>query len=213
MSVKRVVLIRPGETDWNKIERWQGIVAVPLNMHGIKQAQRLAKFVRNIGLNVIYSSDVRRARDTATVLSEYANVPIHYDERLRERHLGLWQGLSMNEMRDWYKKQYDELMQDPINIPAPEGESRAQVAERVTACFEDILKSDHETIGIITHTTAIRVLLSKLIPDSNPFDMQFRNISVTTVVSRDNQTWELTQLDDVTHLDGMQSSSFEGRIG
>ncbi|MGB7337785.1 MAG: histidine phosphatase family protein [Phototrophicaceae bacterium] len=213
MSVKRVVLIRPGETDWNKIGRWQGIVAVPLNMHGIKQAQRLAKFVRNIGLDVIYSSDVRRARDTAAVLSEYANVPIHYDARLRERHLGLWQGLSMNEMRDWYKKQYDELMSDPVNTPAPEGESRAQVAERVTASFNDILKTEYETIGIITHTTAIRVLLSQLIPDSNPFEMQFRNISVTTIASDDNKTWSLTQLDDVTHLDGMVSHAFTDRIG
>ncbi|MEO1289544.1 MAG: histidine phosphatase family protein, partial [Chloroflexota bacterium] len=81
MTVKRVVLIRPGETDWNKIGRWQGIVAVPLNTHGIEQAKRLAKFVRNIALDVIYSSDVRRAKDTASVLSEYTSVPIIYDKR------------------------------------------------------------------------------------------------------------------------------------
>lgn len=213
MTVKRVVLIRPGETDWNKVGRWQGIVAVPLNTQGIEQTKRLAKFVRNIGLEAIYSSDVRRAKDTAVVLSEYANVPIRYDERLRERHLGLWQGLSMNEMRDWYKGAYDSLMKDPLNTPAPGGESRADVAKRVKAMFNQILETNYETVGIITHTTAIRSLLGELIPDIDAFNMQFRNISVTTLASKDGKSWEITQLDDVTHLEGMASESFRGRIG
>jgi broad specificity phosphatase PhoE len=213
MSVKRVVFIRPGETEWNKIGRWQGTVAVPLNTHGIEQAKRLAKFIRNIGLDVIYSSDVRRAKDTASVLSEYANVPIHYDERLRERHLGLWQGLTMNEMREWYKADYEALMADPLNTPAPDGESRAHVAERVTECFDEILARGGETVGIISHTTAIRVLLSQLIPDINAFGMEFHNISVTTIVSDDEGNWQITQLDDVTHLEGMQSGTFKGTIG
>lgn len=213
MSVKRVVFIRPGETDWNKIGRWQGIVAVPLNTHGIKQTQRLAKFIRNIRLDMIYSSDVRRAKETASVLSEYAKVPIHYDNRLRERHLGLWQGLSMNEMRDWYKGQYAELQKDPLNTRAPEGESRADVAERVTACFNEMLEKGGGNIGIISHTTAIRVLLSNLIPDITAFDMQFRNISVTTIVSQDDGSWKLTQLDDVTHLEGMHAGTFTGFPG
>ena len=65
MAVKRVVFIRPGETEWNKIGRWQGIVGVPLNGHGRAQAERLAKFVRNINLDALYSSDLRRAKDTA----------------------------------------------------------------------------------------------------------------------------------------------------
>ena len=186
MAVKRVVFIRPGETEWNKINRWQGTVAVPLNTHGVEQAKRLAKFIRNIGLDVIYSSDVRRAKDTAVVLSEYANVPIHYDERLRERYLGLWQGLTMNEMRDWYKEDYDALMKDPLNTPAPGGESPSQVAERVTDCFKDILESDAETVGILSHTTSIRVLLAQLVPDINPFNMEFHNISVTTIALNDD---------------------------
>ncbi|MEM9951998.1 MAG: histidine phosphatase family protein [Chloroflexota bacterium] len=213
MTVKRVVLIRPGETDWNKIGRWQGIVAVPLNIHGIEQAKRLAKFVRNIALDVIYSSDVRRAKDTASVLSEYTSVPIIYDKRLRERHLGLWQGLSMNEMRDWYKGAYDELMKDPFNSPAPEGESRADVAVRVREIFDEILQTEYETVGIITHTTAIRVLLTELLPDVDAFNMDFRNISVTTLIAHADATWEMTQLDDVTHLEGMSSSPFKGKIG
>lgn len=213
MSVKRVIFIRPGETEWNKVGRWQGIVAIPLNLHGIGQAKRLAKFVRNIHLDVIYSSDLRRAKDTAIVLSEYTKVPFHYDERLRERHMGLWQGLTTNEIRDWYKVPYQELLADPHNLPAPNGESRKQVADRVSECFHEIMTKGSETIGIISHTTATRTLLAELVPDSKPYDLQFRNMSVTTIVANDDGTWEITQKDDVTHLEGMPSDPFTGRIG
>lgn len=213
MSVKRVVLIRPGETEWNKIGRWQGVVAIPLNLHGIGQAKRLAKFVRNIHLDAIYSSDLRRAKDTTAVLSEYTKVPFHYDERLRERHMGLWQGLNTNEIRDWYKIKYEELMVNPQILPAPEGESRQQVADRVSECFHDILAKGGETIGMISHTTAIRTLLAELVPDSKPYDLEFRNMSVTTIVANDDDTWSISQFDDVTHLEGMQSDPFAGRIG
>lgn len=212
MSVKRVVFIRPGETEWNKIGRWQGIVAIPLNMHGITQAKRLAQFVRNIGLDVIYSSNLRRAKDTAAVLSEYTHVPFHYDERLRERDMGLWQGLSTNEIRDWYKVQYEELIADPQNVPVPRGESRAQVSARVNACFQEVTAKEGETIGIISHTTAIRSILAELIPNSDPYNIPFHNMSVTTI-ARDNNVWSISQLDDMTHLEGMKSAVFSGKIG
>lgn len=213
MSVKRVVFIRPGETEWNKIGRWQGIVAVPLNMHGIAQAKRLAKFIRNINLDAIYSSDLRRAKDTATVLSEYTNVPFHYDERLRERDMGLWQGLTTNEIRDWYKITYEELVADPHNFLVPKGESRAQVSKRVNECFQDVIARGGETIGIISHTTAIRTLLAELVADSDPYNLLFRNMSVTTISANDDGLWILSQLDDVTHLEGMKSGAFEEKMG
>ncbi|MEL7434856.1 MAG: histidine phosphatase family protein, partial [Chloroflexota bacterium] len=200
MTVERVVFIRPGETEWNRVGRWQGIVNIPLNAHGINQAKRLAQFVRNIGLDALVASDLRRARDTASILSEYANAPVTYDERLRERDMGVWQGLTTHEIRDWYKKKYEELLEDPHNYKVPNGESRAEVEKRASACFESIVAdSNATTIGIISHTTAIRTILGAFVPDCKPYDMHFRNMSVTTVVLSDD-TWRVTQLDDVMHL-------------
>lgn len=211
MSVTRVVLIRVGETQWNAIGRWQGIVAVPLNAHGIAQSRRLAKFVRNIGLTAIYSSDLRRARDTAGIISEYANVKLSYDDRLRERHMGEWQGLTINEIRDWYRGTYHELVDDPHNVPVPGGESRVQVSQRVNAFFNQVVQQENDTIGIITHTTAIRTLLAEQVPKSNPYDLHFRNLSATTITRQEDDTWRITQLDDVTHLEGM-SSAYVGEV-
>lgn len=207
MTVERVVFIRPGETEWNRVGRWQGIVNIPLNAHGINQAKRLAKFMRNIGLDALVASDLRRARDTAGILSEYANAPVSYDKRLRERDMGVWQGLTTHEIRDWYKKQYEDLLEDPHQYKVPNGESRADVEKRASACFEQIVtENDASTLGIISHTTAIRTILGVFVPDSNPYGMHFRNMSVTTIVRTPDASWRVTQLDDVMHLEGMPST-------
>ena len=156
MAVKRVMFIRPGETEWNKLGRWQGHVAVPLNAHGKAQAERLATFIRPIGLSALYSSDLRRARDTAEVIAKYSGLKPIYDPRLRERNMGEWQGITMDEIVTWYPDSYKIVQADPHNFQVPGGESRRQVAGRVRMAFEDIIGRGGDTIGIISHTTAIR---------------------------------------------------------
>lgn len=208
MAVNRVVLMRPGETEWNKLGRWQGLVQVPLNEHGRAQAARLARFIRNIGLDVLYSSDLRRARDTAAIISEELGFEPRYEQRLRERNMGQWQGLTLREIVDWYPDEYERLLHDPHNYQIPGGESRRQVANRVRACFEDIVGRGGDVVGVISHTTTIKTLLAHLVPDSKPYDMSFSNMSVTTVRHDGGDTWEITQLDDVTHLEGMGTFAF-----
>jgi broad specificity phosphatase PhoE len=208
MTVQRVVFIRPGETDWNKLERWQGHVIVPLNSTGRAQAERLAQFIRPIGLTSIYSSDLRRARDTAEILCALSDLTPIYDARLRERSMGEWQGLTLREIVEWEPQQYARLIADPDGYQVPLGESRRQVALRARAAFDEIILQGGETIGVITHTTAMRSLIAGLVPGSNPYHMQFKNMSVTTIVRQQDGNWQISQLDDVTHLEGMPTQSF-----
>jgi broad specificity phosphatase PhoE len=208
MTVKRVMFIRPGETEWNKLGRCQGHVAVPFNAHVQAQAERLAKFIRPIGLNVLYSSDLRRARDTAEIIAKFTDLKPIYDPRLRERSMGEWQGITLDEIVTWYPEAYARVQADPQNFQIPGGESRRQVAERVKMAFEDIIARGGDTIGIISHTTAIRSLIAALIPESDGYNLHFKNMSVTTLMQEDNQTWRISQLDDVTHLEGITSTTF-----
>ncbi len=208
MAVKRVVFMRPGETEWNKIGRWQGHVEVPLNEQGRVQVQRLAQFVRPLGFKAIYSSDLRRAKDTADIIAAACGLQPRYDPRLRERHMGEWQGLTLSEIQSWYPDSYARMQADPNGFQIPGGESRKQVTERVRAAFEDIILRGGEIIGIISHATALRLLLADLVPDCDPYTINFRNMSVTTLVHEEGNVWSLSQLDDVTHLEGMPSMSF-----
>jgi alpha-ribazole phosphatase/probable phosphoglycerate mutase len=207
MAVKRIVFIRPGETDWNRDGRWQGWVAVPLNELGRQQAMRLANYIRHLNVGALYTSDLRRAAETAGVLSErlgYAPIP---DRRLRERNIGSWQGLTPDEMQAWYPDEYAKLLADPLGFCVPGGESLAEVRARMHEAFQEIVAQDKgETIGVISHTTAIHQLLSLLIPDTKAGRVTVSNTSVTTIV-RDGGNWRLVAADDVSHLEGLESKA------
>jgi broad specificity phosphatase PhoE len=209
MTVKRVVFVRTGETEWNRLGRWQGWVAAPLNAHGQRQVQKLAKFVRHIAMSALYSSDLRRAKDTAAPIAEACNFEPIYDERLRERHIGDWQGLTLEEVSDWYAETYHACVIDPDQAPVPGGETRAQVRERMLAVFADILAQDKgETVGVVSHTTAIKALLTHLLPDADERGMVLDNSSVTTIVrDGDGTPWRVVMVGDGAHLEGLETKA------
>jgi probable phosphoglycerate mutase len=206
MAIQRLVFLRPGETDWNKLERWPGTVAVPLNEIGRAQAERLAQYIRNTGMNVLYSSDLRRARETAEIIAKALDVRIVEDPRLRERAVGIWQGLTRLEIADWYPHEYAQLQADPENYRIPGGESRRDVRERLQSFIRDVFARDEgEVIGILSHTTAMRTLLPELVPDFPAEKIKYSNMSVTTVGRREDGTWQIIMLDDTRHLEGLQT--------
>jgi len=207
MAVERIIFIRPGETDWNKQERWQGWVATPLNAHGREQAEALARFLRTIGMSALYTSDLRRAVQTAEILSRVGEFDTIPDERLRERSIGDWQGLTLDEMRSWYVDEYAAMLKDADTYRVPGGESREDVRVRMKAAFEDVLKQERgETVGILTHTTALKVLMEDLFPGYNPLTVNLGNTSVTTMRRRDDG-WKLIAVDDCLHLEGLRTAA------
>lgn len=206
MTVKRVIFIRPGETDWNHDFRWQGWVAIPLNDHGRQQAERLANYVRHIGMSALYTSDLRRATETAAILTAKLGFAPIMDERLRERNIGNWQGLTPAEMERWYPDEYERLRADSAKYRVPGGESRADVQARIVEAFGDILKQDKgETIGILSHTTAIHCLLAEIMPEVVGREVKVSNTSVTTIHLNDDGKWELVTADDIMHLEGLEA--------
>lgn len=209
MTVKRVIFIRPGETDWNRLGRWQGWAAVPLNERGKSQSRQLAKFIRNIGMSALYTSDLKRAIETAEILAEQLGFPPILDSRLRERNIGAWQGLTLDEMCAWYPDEYAHLLEDPMNFRVPGGESRHDVLERALQAFNGILTQDKgATVGILSHTTTIHVLLRELVADQYMAEVPVSNSSVTTITGNKDGTWKLVTADDVMHLEGLESKRY-----
>ncbi len=207
MAVERIIFIRPGETDWNKLERWQGWVATPLNEHGRQQSEALARFLRSIGMTALYTSDLKRALQTAEILQRASSFELIPDERLRERNIGLWQGLTLDEMRKWYAEEYAAMLKDADTYRVPGGESREDVRVRMTAAFDDVLaQAKGETVGMLTHTTALKVLMEDLFPGYNPLTVDLGNTSVTTLRRKDDG-WKLVAVDDCLHLEGLRTSA------
>lgn len=209
--VKRVIFIRPGETEWNRLGRWQGWTATPLSAHGRAQVEQLAKFIRHIGMKALYSSDLRRAVETARILADRLGFEPIFDPRLRERGVGVWQGLTVPEMRAWFPEEYEQLIRDPDHFRMEGGESRADVRARMFEAFQDaVADGKGETIGILSHTSAIRSLLSELIPGFDPYESVIGNTSVTTIYRPDEQhPWQIVIENDLSHLEGLESQSLD----
>jgi probable phosphoglycerate mutase len=209
MTVKRVILIRPGETAWNREGRWQGWVPSPLSDYGRAQVMALGRYIRNIGMKAVYGSDLRRAKETAEILCRQLDFEPVYDARWRERDIGQWQGMTLDEIRTWCPDEYRLLQADVDNFRVPGGESRRDVRDRVMAAFAEIVSAEAgSTIGIITHTTSTHMLLQALVPDYDVYATILGNSSVTTVALGDDGRWMIVAANDVSHLEGLTSRTF-----
>jgi broad specificity phosphatase PhoE len=143
-----ILVARHGETDWNLERRWQGWADPPLNENGRAQARELAAQLAEVPFDAVYSSDLRRAHETAEIVAAPHGVPVIADARLREVDVGSWSGLLHTEVAERYP---DGVRTD--------GETPEQHAERVRKAVEEIAReNDGRRILIVTHGGSIRAL-------------------------------------------------------
>jgi len=156
VATTRLLLARHGETDWNRVGRWQGHADPPLNEAGRRQAEALADALDGDGVAAVYSSDLRRARETAHVVAKRLGLPVIEDRGLREIDVGSWSGLTREEVRERYPDGFARWLQGEIGH---DGETREQLTERVVDAVGRIA-SGHEgdTVLVVTHGGAIRAL-------------------------------------------------------
>ncbi|MHB8133225.1 MAG: histidine phosphatase family protein [Anaerolineaceae bacterium] len=155
-------LIRHGQTDWNIQNRYQGQVDVPLNETGINQARNAAKMLAGQSFNLLYSSDLMRAVQTAEELSKVVDLPIHKDPRLREINQGQWQGLLIDEVLNPKMESISTKVETIESFHPPDGESIIEVADRVWRCLDDLAKiHTHHNIILVSHGMAIATALCK----------------------------------------------------
>jgi broad specificity phosphatase PhoE len=148
----RLILLRHGETDWNVEGRWQGQIDTPLNARGLIQAAEAARSLDHIPIAAIYSSDLRRAFETASQVASIKGLPVHTDARLRELHQGEWQGMLVSEIKNRYTERLRQRTKNPHMVSPPGGESVQQVANRVLPCVSEIIKKHpQDSVLIVTH--------------------------------------------------------------
>ncbi|MBE6452260.1 MAG: histidine phosphatase family protein [Alphaproteobacteria bacterium] len=157
-------LFRHGETNYNIEKRWQGCsIDAPLNDNGMAQARLLADKLQDLGIKELYSSRLKRAVQTAGIVSEKLNVPINYITDLREGNLGQAEGRIYSDVEQmfpdifqaWYSPEND------MNISFPDGETKQQMQDRMFNVFQRLLKSDADIVGVCSHGSSIRYLLMK----------------------------------------------------
>jgi glucosyl-3-phosphoglycerate phosphatase len=153
-----LVLWRHGQSVWNAERRWQGQSDPPLSPLGEQQARRAARLLAALGPAAIYSSDLRRAADTAGQLARVTGIPVQIDKNLRERGGGSWEGLTGTEIQARYPAAW------AARFPS-DGEHIAAVAERVAEVMErvaDGLEAGSRAV-VVSHGAALNMGMSRLL--------------------------------------------------
>lgn len=143
MTIRRLVMLRHGQTEWNAGSRMQGQIDTDLTELGREQAAAAAEVLAKRHPLRIVSSDLRRALDTANALGERSGVPVDVDTRLRETHLGDWQGLTHHEV-DAIAPGARVAWRDDARWAPHGGESRVDVADRGTPLVDELLEQHPE---------------------------------------------------------------------
>ncbi len=199
----RIGLIRHGETFWNRMGRWQGHAAVPLNEEGMHQARLLADYLlpQSNQITAIYASDLKRASDTAQALADRLKKPLHHDARLREIDVGEWQGLTGDEIRAWDGERFETVQRDPFGTQRPGGESLDQVAERALAFLKEVVQQHTEGyVLVISHGGTIRTILQRLaVVGEGRIWVDNTSITLLRYLHADNR-WMLDAFNVLEHL-------------
>lgn len=148
----RIIVIRHGETEWNVAKRIQGHGDSSLTAAGVEQAEALARRLALENFDVLLSSDLGRAMQTARRIAELSPHEVIPDPRFRERNFGAGEGLTYDEIDRKYPEAFSRVREVDPDYAIPGGESRRQFHERVAKAFESLVR-EHEgrTVVVVAH--------------------------------------------------------------
>lgn len=159
MSETTLIVIRHGETEWNREKRMQGTTDTQLSDVGRSQAQALGRRLAARSFGALYSSDLSRARDTALAIAEHTGIEVVTDPRLQERRFGIFEGLIAAEIIARYPEEHARFSSRDPDYEVPGGESASSFARRCLGCLAEI--ADRHSGGevvVVTHGLVLDAL-------------------------------------------------------
>jgi broad specificity phosphatase PhoE len=209
MSSTHVVIIRHGQSQGNAEGRFGGHTDTPLSPRGRKQARATAKALASEKFSAIYSSDLPRAIETATPLATLARVPLITTEALRERSVGVMEGLTFEEAAEQHPEQYQALLRRDFDHILLEGESYRQTLDRASRQLDDAIEEHRGgRIVLFAHTGTICILILHLMgaldaPELKPVWIATANCGIARFELRDDGFVRVLCVNDTRHLAGI----------
>lgn len=200
-----VILIRHGETDWNVQGRFQGQIDVPLNAFGQRQAARMAERLAQEHVDVFYSSDLLRTRQTAEPALHKLKLQAALDAALREQHFGILEGMSFDEVQAAHPDRLAEWLRHDPDYALPDGESvRSFHARAVGAVRTLARRHPGQTLAVVTHGGVLDMLYRTVhgLPLHGPRDCPIPNAGLNRL-RVDGDRIEIIRWADDAHLAGL----------
>ncbi len=184
-------IVRHGETEWNKVKRLQGQTDIPLAEEGIRLAKVTGEGMQKLPIDLVISSPLTRAVQTARLMTAGRDIPILTDERVKEISFGKWEGECIFDSEVLPKEFRKLFYEDPLHcICAPGGETFSDVCKRTGEFYQSLLENPdyaEKCILISTHGAAGRCLLTQFYEDKTDIWRGGvpQNCAVTTVEIQD----------------------------
>lgn len=162
----KVLLVRHGETDWNLEQRFQGVSDIPLCERGRAQAASLREHLDGERFDVVFSSPLQRAHETAEILSGMPRARIETIPEIQEMNQGELEGLTWKELLAQHPEIISQWMSEPVDLRIPGGETIREVASRVAAGLRAIRERAHgRRVLVVSHNLAISAGLALLLSE------------------------------------------------
>lgn len=198
-----IYITRHGETEWNTQDRMQGWKNSNLTELGKKQAAGLRDRLKDIKIDVIYSSTLKRAHDTAKILKGNKNVDIILSDNLKEMSFGKWEGMTFNDIKSnlEYKDEYYNLYNMPEKYKTFGGENIDKVSNRISTLLDKIInEKKYDDILIVTHGMTLKYIMKYFAPK---IGVECENIifgqTSLTHIKFENAQFELVTKNDTLH--------------
>ncbi len=198
----RLCLVRHGETQWNADGRVQGQLDVPLSPIGLAQARAVATVLGRERFDAIYSSDLVRVRQTAEPVSRLFHQEVFLDKRLRERHYGVFQGMTYADAKLKLPEDYERFRAKDPDYAFQTGESLTQFNERALAFFDFLIgKHPGQSILVFTHGGILEMLYRHATGRgiSTPRDFEIPNAALNRL-EHGPAGWRVLVWADIAHL-------------
>jgi broad specificity phosphatase PhoE len=199
----RLLLIRHGETSWNKEEIFRGQLEVPLNETGIDQAKHIAKLLQKAPIDAVYSSPLGRALETARLIAEPHGLAVITAPGLTDLDYGAWQGLSHQEVKERYPELYQVWLTAPYKLRFEHGESLDDVRNRAldTVNRLSVQHRDHNVVAV-SHRVVIKLLVCAILGlgASGFWAIRQDTCAVNTIEHDEQHGFMIYGLNDTCHI-------------
>ena len=198
----KLYLIRHGQSEWNILSKVQGLKDANLTNIGREQARKLGKRLIDENIDIIFSSDLSRALETAEIISSMINKPVVESKEIQEINFGPWEGLTLAEIQKKYKEEYLIWMKKPDKFKLEGAETLDNLKNRVMKYVEKVLiENKDKNIAIVSHNATLKIIILNLLGMGNAFykNISLNNVSLSIIECRQYNN-VLTLLNDTSHL-------------
>ena len=201
----RFFLIRHGQTGWNREARFRGRVDIELDDAGMRQAEAAAERLAQCGAAAVYSSPLKRALMTAEPIARRIGLEVSPLEGINDMDFGVWEGRSVDEVREQDKELFDIWRKDPDRVRIPGGETLEEVRDRVAATVDDLAaRHDDGTVLLVTHRVVCKVLLCHLLGlDNSHFWQIAQDTAAVSLFYTGGGRSTVSLVNDTCHLKGL----------